>query len=154
MLNYIKITDSSGISDNNDGTYTVHFIDGTSRLVTDAEIIMALKSAKIIELKIATSTAINSGFMSSALGAPYRYDSTLPQDQINLLGAVLSGMDVNYTCTASSGVKSQVMHTAAQLQQVFKDGAGWIEFNKANFWSKAAAVNSATTVDEVNAVVF
>lgn len=40
MITYFKIQNSTGVSDNNDGTYTVHFA-GSSRLATAEEIAVA-----------------------------------------------------------------------------------------------------------------
>lgn len=125
-----------------------------SQAELDAAILLVEKSAKMDELKRICTQYINSGFISSALGSAYTYDSALPQDQINLLGAKLSGVDVNYTCTNSTGTKAQVMHTAAQISQVFADGATWVETNKAHFYTRADAVQAAATVTDVQAVVW
>lgn len=154
MLNYIKITGYSGISDNNDGSYTVHFEGLPSRLITDAELLIASKLYKIDQLKLAAQTSIVSGFVSNALGAPHTYDSDLQKDQLNILGAKVKAVDLEFTCTDVNGVKIPRMHTAAQLNQLFIDGSDWIYSNKLKLRDKAAIVNAAATIAEVDAVIF
>jgi len=61
-----------------------------TQAVLDAEHVIEVKTAKLIELSIAAGTDITSGFKSDALGFPHWYDSEL-EDQINLIGAVASG---------------------------------------------------------------
>lgn len=112
------------------------------------------KAAKIAELKDACRQTIESGFTSSALGTAHTYDSALPQDQINLLGAKLGGVDIAFTCTDANGVKAQRFHTYAQISQVFDDGKAWVETNKAVFWTKAAQAMAATTRAALDAVTW
>lgn len=59
-------------------------------------------------------------FDSSALGAPYLYSSQL-DDQLNLTGMILRGMDGLYACRDESGGKEFRPHTAEQLHQVGDD---------------------------------
>jgi len=63
---------------------------------------------------------IEGGFISSALGEAYRYSSQM-DDQINLTGMVLSGLDARYACFDLNQVKAFRPHTAAQLHQVGQD---------------------------------
>lgn len=112
-----------------------------------------IKDRKIADLKQQCKNAIESGFISNCLGNPHRYDSQLPQDQINLMGAAMSGQDRLFTCTdVDTGIKSQKLHTASQLQQLFVDAAEWVQTNKDNFWAKVADVNSATNASEIAAI--
>jgi hypothetical protein len=111
-----------------------------------------LLPAKVAELKQSCQSAIESGFQSSALGAPHTYDSRMPQDQINITGAGLGGVDRMFTCTDAAGIKCQRFHTAAQLFQVFTDGAAYTESQKIRFWELMSRVESAQTTDELNAI--
>ncbi|NBF05301.1 hypothetical protein GV819_23715 [Pseudomonas sp. Fl5BN2] len=64
--------------------------------------------------------AITGGFWSSALGAPYLYNSQL-DDQLNLTGVILAGLDTLYACRDEAGVKDFRDHTLAQIRQVGDD---------------------------------
>lgn len=68
----------------------------------------------------ACEAAITAGFPSAALGEPHTYGSAL-DDQLNLTGAVLSGLDVEYPCRDAQGVKAYRLHTIEQLNQVSTD---------------------------------
>ncbi len=68
----------------------------------------------------ACEAAITAGFTSEALGAPRFYSSQL-DDQLNLTGAVLRGLDMPYACRDEQGVKEFRLHTAEQLRQVGDD---------------------------------
>ncbi|RMG60294.1 MAG: hypothetical protein D6717_00395 [Gammaproteobacteria bacterium] len=110
-------------------------------------------------INAACAAEITAGFTSSALGTPHVYDSTL-EDQINLLGAAMSGQDLPFTCTdPATGVKAEVLHTSAQLQQVYADGVSF----KSGLLSKARtlktqlnqlAADPATTQADIDAVVW
>ncbi len=64
--------------------------------------------------------AITAGFASTALGSPHFYTSQL-DDQLNLTGAVLRGLDMPYACRDEQGMKEFRLHTAEQLRQVGDD---------------------------------
>lgn len=68
----------------------------------------------------ACEAAITAGFISDALGAPHRYSSQL-DDQLNLTGAVVRGLDMPYACRDEQGVKEFRLHTAEQLRLVGDD---------------------------------
>ncbi len=68
----------------------------------------------------ACEAAITAGFQSDALGAPHQYTSQL-DDQLNLTGAILRGLDMPYACRDEQGVKEFRLHTAEQLRQVGDD---------------------------------
>ena len=117
----------------------------------------AARLAKIAELKRACTTAIQSGFTSAALGTPHTYDSELPTDQTNIIGAMvasLSGATIPFTCTDSNGYKEQRLHTSAQLQQVFQAGMQHIVINKSHYDSLKKTVEQATTLEEINGVTW
>lgn len=83
--------------------------------------IPALVERRYVEQLQAVNAAceaeISAGFWSSALGAPHRYD-TLLEDQINLTGMVLRGLDGPYACRDEQGLKAFRAHSAEQLRQV------------------------------------
>ncbi len=68
----------------------------------------------------ACEASITAGFTSDALGAPYFYTSQL-DDQLNLTGAILRGLDMPYACRDVQGAKEFRLHTAEQLRQVGDD---------------------------------
>lgn len=68
----------------------------------------------------ACESAITNGFWSTALGPRHHYSSRL-DDQLNLTGAVLRGLDMSYACRDEQGVKAFRPHTYAQLRQVGDD---------------------------------
>ncbi|WP_277759575.1 hypothetical protein [Pseudomonas sp. A34-9] len=63
---------------------------------------------------------IAGGFNSNALGETYRYSSAI-DDQVNLNGLVLLGVDEIYPCYDSHQVMVFLPHTIAQLQKVSLD---------------------------------
>ncbi|MHB0766477.1 DUF4376 domain-containing protein [Stutzerimonas sp. NM35] len=71
-------------------------------------------------INTACEAAITGRFWSQALGEPHRYSSQL-DDQLNLTGAVLRGLDMPYACRDEQGVKEFRPHTAEQLRQVGDD---------------------------------
>jgi len=77
-------------------------------------------SQQVAKVNEACESEIIGGFVSSALGAPYLYSSQL-DDQLNLTGMILRGMDGLYACRDESGAKEFRPHTAEQLHQVGDD---------------------------------
>lgn len=92
---------------------------------------------KVSELSGACEADIVSGFTSSALGTECTYQSDR-DDQLNLIGAVSSGVDMTFKCKDSSGVWDYRTHTAAQLQQVMSDGAS-VKHTKLNRFNQLRA---------------
>lgn len=138
----------------------LHFPDGTSgqdqalAYAIAQELIdpiYKLKRAKIAELDVICKKTILGGFTSSALGSPYRYSSE-PEDQNNLMGARLFGVDMPYVCTDEHGLKMPREHTAAQIQQVFLDGAIYKQSLIYHYHELRLAIEAATTVEEVAAI--
>ncbi len=116
----------------------------------------ALAEAKYVRTSWINSdcaTAITGGYVSSALGAPHTYDSA-ETDQLNLIGAVGLGVDIEYKCADAAGVKAFRLHTNAQLRQVMADGAvvKLAALQKAKVLKDAIA--AAQTVGEVESVVW
>lgn len=127
----------------------------SARAMNESDLLALAKTKKISSLKQACTTAIQSGFTSSALGSAHTYDSELPTDQTNIIGAMvasLSGASIPFTCTDSNGYKEQRLHTAAQLQQVFQAGMQHIVVNKSRYDTLKKQVEQATTVEDVNEV--
>lgn len=125
------------------------------REMTLDDLLDKTKDNKITELKTACTEAIQSGFTSGALGSVHTYDSAMPIDQTNIIGAMvasLSGASIPFTCTDPSGYKEQRLHTSTQLQQVFQAGMQHIVINKTKYDSKKKLVEQATTIQGVNEV--
>lgn len=85
-----------------------------------AEKITQLHKNHTDEIDQACEAAITAGFKSDALGSPYYYSSEL-DDQLNLTGAILRGLDMLYACRDEQGAKAFRLHTAEQLRQVGDD---------------------------------
>ncbi len=81
---------------------------------------MAVK--KINSLSTACEVAIESGFVSDALGSEHTYQSER-DDQLNLIGSSSAGVDMLYKCADANGAWAYRQHTAVQLKQVLADGA-------------------------------
>ncbi|PAF51275.1 hypothetical protein [Helicobacter sp. 13S00477-4] len=62
-------------------------------------------------------------FQSSALGSAYIYDMA-QEDQINLMGLVIAGIDSFFRCESKDNPKGKqnIPHTKEQLKQVYFDG--------------------------------
>ncbi|NWD47839.1 DUF4376 domain-containing protein [Pseudomonas gingeri] len=86
----------------------------------DSQTLEARYAAKIEEIDAACVNAITGGFQSSALGKRFEYSSQF-DDQLNLTGAILRGVDMPYACRDELGAKDFRLHTAEQLKQVGDD---------------------------------
>lgn len=84
------------------------------------EALQRVHAAQAYDVDHACEKAISSGFKSAALGVPHHYSSQL-DDQLNLTGAILRGLDMPYACRDEQGVKAFRLHTAEQLRQVGDD---------------------------------
>ncbi|SAL03099.1 hypothetical protein AWB77_06706 [Caballeronia fortuita] len=128
---------------------------------TAAELLAAAQSAKVAELSAACKAAIYAGFTSKALGASYSYPAK-DTDQQNLASSVIDSLlnasnaewATPFWCADASGAWAFRMHTAAQIQQVGKEGKAAILSAMARNQSLAAAVMAAATVDEVDAIAW
>jgi len=115
------------------------------------------KDIKTNELNTTCAKEITSNFSSSALGDTHIYQSE-QTDQLNLIGVVTAGQDDYFKCgvedTDGNVAWNYKMHTIAQLQQVLGDGKAHKQglLQKAN--TLKAKVASATTVAEVEAIVW
>lgn len=88
------------------------------RWVDDLDTVLArLYPQKLEMLNRRCALHIQSGFSSDALGQMYRYDSLL-EDQLNLTGLILSGLDAPFPCYSNDGEKTYREHAADQLHAV------------------------------------
>ena len=111
------------------------------------------KTAQIATLTNSCGAAIIAGFPSSALGTAYTYPSK-PNDQTNLIGAVASGLSINFWAKDANGVWSRPLHTALQIKKVLVDGVTTYQSYSAKLLDLVTKVNAATTVEAVQAIVF
>lgn len=88
--------------------------------IEPAEALKKLHQQTVDEINRQCETTITAAFQSDALGTPHQYSSQL-DDQLNLTGAILRGLDMPYACRDAQGVKAFRLHTAAQLRQVGDD---------------------------------
>lgn len=141
-------------------SFILHFKEGvTPEQEAEAEAIAQslldpvtqAKISKVKELSDACSNAIRSGFQSSALGEPHHYSSEL-EDQLNLLGATLLGVDLDYVCSNAEGLKIARSHTSAQMQQVYGDGAMTKQILIYQFHQLRQQVEAAESVEAVGTI--
>jgi uncharacterized membrane protein len=83
-------------------------------------VLAALRDKKLQAIATGCADYIAGGFTSSALGEPYRYSSAI-DDQVNLNGQVLLGLDDVYPCYDVDQVLAFRPHTIEQLQKVSLD---------------------------------
>jgi hypothetical protein len=120
---------------------------------TSAQLVATAKATQIALLTSACGTTITSGFISSALGTAYTYPSK-PNDQANLVGAVTAGISVNTWVMDKNGTWSKQLHTAAQIKQVLVDGATAYQMCSDKLATLIDNINTATTVADVQAIVW
>ena len=165
------------LSNNNDGNGTMINNWNTAKLGTAPTIAyltdyynntLALPLAKaqqITALQLACRTNITAGFTCSALGATYTYPNKNTEenpDQVNMASSVLSAMinasTAGWTtpmwCQDSSGNWLYTNHTSPQVMQVATTGKTFVVTNQGKLTSLIAQVNSATTIAEVQAIVW
>jgi len=116
------------------------------------------RNAKIAELSEYCEQIISGGFISSALGDEYRYDSQLV-DQINLMGSLLATMpsaanpNGNITPYKSvhlaDGKAEYRPHTFANICQVLADGATWKLVNLQKFFVIKQTILQMSDMNEI-----
>lgn len=113
------------------------------------------KAAKIDQLDYDCNQTILGGFLSSALGEEHRYGFDA-EDQSNLTGR-LAGIAVGTApvefvwMTKDTG---PLLHTVEQFKQVCRDGDAHKEREIAKLWMLKAAIEEATTPEEVQAITW
>lgn len=121
----------------------------------------AVKAARIERLRTACEESIVGGFKSSALGAEHLYPSDI-KAQINLMGSVtdsiLPGLPEDWTTpfwvSDSGGVWGFKSHSAAQIQQAGRDGKAHVVSCQSALELLSSAVNAATSIEDVNSIVW
>ncbi len=125
------------------GPYTYHLIparitgrpeghrlkwNGGNPIWVDARTLAEARADKVSEMRAECDAKILGGFKSSALGTEHLYPAKLT-DQTNLAGSILdslipgpTGWTTPFWCADSAGVWAFRAHTAAQIQQVGRDG--------------------------------
>lgn len=108
------------------------------------------KEKKIQELNAYCDDLLKS-FESDALGELHIYDANL-EDQINLMGLVIAGIDSFFRCNKKDEIKQNIPHTKEQLQKVYQDGL----LHKSKIIEKCgvlkALVENAKTQSEVQEI--
>jgi hypothetical protein len=121
----------------------------------------AAKASKAASLSATCQYVIYAGCASSALGAPHTYP-TLDRDQNNLSASVLAslmpGLPSTWTtphwCMDSLGSWAYVPHTAAQIQQAGQDVKQHIVTQLTKNATLQAQVAAATTIAELDLIVW
>ncbi len=113
-----------------------------------------LKNIKIQEINQACKKAIISGFKSLAKEIEYKYESD-EVDQLNLIGAVTTGVRQNIKCSSDNGVTWQwIDHLSSEVKDVFDDGVN----HKNEMLIKASTLKNQVltvpTVEEINKIVW
>ncbi|KTT36307.1 hypothetical protein RSA46_16915 [Pseudomonas oryzihabitans] len=130
----------------------------------EAEPLHSLSEAqalKLSELDAACAAAILAGFDSDALGQSHHYPAKLT-DQSNLQASVLASLQPDLPkgwttpvwCQDAAGTWAYRDHTVAQIQQVGTAGKNAINACIARKIEREQQVAKATTVDEVNAILW
>lgn len=116
-----------------------------------------LQDSKRVEMRNACSDEITrSSYQSGALGAVHNYDCRLV-DQVNLKIRydVAVSTSASEPLWASDGTRYQwTEHTAAEIMDVMIDMNEHIKAAQVKLASKLAAVDAATTAEQINAIVW
>ncbi|MFC3939159.1 hypothetical protein CCU68_22030 [Pseudomonas gingeri NCPPB 3146 = LMG 5327] len=75
---------------------------------------------RTLQINQQCEAAVTGGFWSTALGRSYEYSSQM-DDQLNLTGVILAGLDSLYACRDEQGLKEFRPHTAQEIRQVGDD---------------------------------
>jgi hypothetical protein len=126
-----------------------------------ADVLLAnAQAVQIAANSAACQSAIEAGFISSALGASHTYPST-PIDQQNLAASVLAtlmpGIAANWVTPlmcATGNVWSYVEHTAVQVQKVGTDGKAVITGFLIHNETLRQQILAATQVADVEALTW
>jgi hypothetical protein len=102
-------------------------------------------------MRAACQGAIEGGFTSSGLGTPTSYPSDSVTQRNIMLAADHGGA---IWCQPSGGTWAYTQHTEAQATQVEVDMAAFIQTQQAQYATLLSAIQAATTVAAVQAVVW
>lgn len=137
------------------------YVQNGTLVAVSAPTLAEAQVAKIAELTDDCQATILGGYTSSALGAVYTYPSK-PTDQQNMIASVLAsllpGVSADWTtpfwCADTSGNWAMRLHTPAQIQQVGADGKTHVQLAQVKLANLNAQVMAATTVSEVQAIIW
>lgn len=116
-------------------------------MVTDLD-----RSQALVRVNTDFKNHVEDEFSSDALGSTYWYTSD-HESQVNLIGATIAGMDLNYRCsTTKGGTKTFQAHTAAQIATVFGDGLSYKYAAIVKLAGLENDIANATTQAELDAV--
>jgi len=120
-----------------------------------AAVLAAAKASKKKQLQAVYDLKMSSGFTSSALGAAYIYATDDDRKAILTAGALRAfrGLTQNYYCTdVATGIGAIRAHTPAQMLQVLDNAEAIAQAYLSNLLAKTAAVTTAATEAEINAI--
>lgn len=114
------------------------------------------KDSKIAEANQICYQKIISGFTSSALGSPHKYQSE-ETDQFNTLAnltiAQQNNISVSQKCVEiATGIKSWKSHTPAQILQVFTEGGAHVTAMLQRKDVLAKSIKDAASFDDVDSI--
>ena len=116
-------------------------------MVTDLD-----RSLALVRVNTQYRGHVEAEFQSDALGTTHWYTSIL-ESQINLIGATVAGMALDYRCSATKGGdKTFSAHTAAQIATVFGDGLSYKYGAIAKLAGLEQDIADATTQAELDVV--
>lgn len=128
---------------------------------TDAQLLADARAARVAVLSAACAAAIVAGFTSSALGAVHTYPSKVTDQQnltasvtASLLPGIAADWETQFWCADADGDWNWTAHTAAQIQQVGRDGMSAVLALQAKNAQLGAEVAAATTVAAVQAITW
>lgn len=121
----------------------------------------AMKADQSAKLYEACAAAIVAGFTSDALGTAHVYPST-QVDQINLSGSVMASLlpgnvsdwSTAFWCRDAAGVWGFRSHTAAEIQQVGRDGKAHVLACQTKLGTLNQQIAAATTAEAVFAAAW
>lgn len=119
---------------------------------TDAELLANAKTDRQAFIRAECAMAITSGFTSSAIGESRAYPSDA-LSQTNIRDLALIGGSI--WCSADAGATWDfITHSAEQAAQVLNDMIAARQALQSRYAAKLTEIESATTIDGVNAVVW
>lgn len=135
-----------------DGVFVSSNDEIVQAIIDEYDPLPEAREKKLASLSESCREAIVGGFTSSALGSVHHYDGGI-EDQVNIMGAAMAGVDLPFRCR-DDVLREKIFrpHTAAQMAQVYADGVSYKLAQLSRLEIKRAALNNATTVDEVNAI--
>lgn len=122
-------------------------------IVPSPNLLVNTRAAQISILSSACQQQIVSGFSSSSLGSAYTYASG-DIDQRNIVQSAQSTKGGLLACQNAAGVWGIEPHTQDQSQQALEDFVAARDATRLKLVGLVAKVNAATTVADVQAVVW